>query len=67
MKCCAGSVANAQILAQLEHPNIARLLDAGTTDDGLPYFVMEYVQGTPITEFCDSQNLRSAARGSSCS
>ncbi len=41
-----------RILAQLEHPNIARLLDAGRTDDGLPYFVMEHVRGTPITEYC---------------
>ena len=46
-----------QILAQLAHPNIAHLLDAGTTDDGLPYFAMEHVQGTPITEFCDARNL----------
>jgi serine/threonine protein kinase/tetratricopeptide (TPR) repeat protein len=41
-----------QILARLEHPNIARLLDGGMTDDGLPYFVMEYVEGKPLTEFC---------------
>ncbi len=40
-----------QILAQLDHPNIARLLDAGTTEDGLPYFVMEYVEGVPVTQF----------------
>ncbi len=46
-----------QILAQLEHPNIARLLDAGSTDDGLPYFVMEYVQGATLSEFCDGQKL----------
>jgi serine/threonine protein kinase/tetratricopeptide (TPR) repeat protein len=39
------------ILARLDHPNIARLLDAGTTDDGLPYFVMEYVAGAPVTQF----------------
>ncbi|MEJ7712795.1 MAG: hypothetical protein WKF84_23835 [Pyrinomonadaceae bacterium] len=38
-----------QILANLEHPNIARLLDGGTTTDGLPYFVMEYIEGQPIT------------------
>lgn len=44
-----------QILAQLQHPNIANLLDGGTTADGLPYFVMEYVEGEPITRFCDSQ------------
>ena len=40
-----------QILANLEHPNITRLLDAGTTNDGLPYFVMEFIEGTPITHF----------------
>jgi len=40
-----------QILAGLEHPNIARLIDGGTTSDGLPYLVMEYVDGTPIDEF----------------
>jgi non-specific serine/threonine protein kinase/serine/threonine-protein kinase len=42
-----------QILAQLDHPNIARLIDGGTTDDGLPYFVMEYVEGEPIAAYCD--------------
>ena len=41
-----------QILAAFEHPNIARLFDGGTTDDGLPYFVMEYVEGLPINEYC---------------
>jgi eukaryotic-like serine/threonine-protein kinase len=41
-----------QILAALEHPNIARLLDGGTTGDGLPYLVMEYVDGTPIDDYC---------------
>jgi eukaryotic-like serine/threonine-protein kinase len=46
-----------QILAQLEHPNITRLLDAGTTNDGLPYFVMEFVEGTPITHFVQRENL----------
>jgi len=46
-----------QILAALAHPNIARLLDAGTTSDGLPFLVMEYVEGLPIDEFCDGQNL----------
>ncbi len=51
-----------QILAQLAHPNIAHLLDAGTTEDGLPYFAMEYVQGTPITDFCDARNLSVSAR-----
>ena len=47
-----------QILAQLDHPNIARLLDGGTTDDGLPYFVMEYVQGEPITAYCEQHHLQ---------
>lgn len=47
-----------QILAQLEHPNIARLLDGGTTPDGLPYLVMEYVVGTTITEYCRARQLR---------
>ena len=46
-----------QILAALAHPNIARLLDAGTTDDGLPFLVMEYVEGSPVDEFCDEQML----------
>jgi serine/threonine protein kinase/tetratricopeptide (TPR) repeat protein len=46
-----------QILANLEHPNITRLLDAGTTTDGLPYFVMEFVEGTPITKFVQRENL----------
>ncbi len=46
-----------QILATLEHPNIAQLLDGGSTDDGLPYFVMEYVQGQPLTEYCNAHQL----------
>ncbi|HEX8280269.1 MAG TPA: serine/threonine-protein kinase, partial [Chthoniobacterales bacterium] len=46
-----------RIVARLDHPNIARLLDAGTTDDGLPYFVMEYVAGVPVTRFVREQNL----------
>ncbi|MGZ3480026.1 MAG: tetratricopeptide repeat protein [Myxococcaceae bacterium] len=46
-----------QILAGLEHPNIARLLDGGTTDDGLPYFVMEHVEGEPIDRYCDARKL----------
>ncbi|HXD34805.1 MAG TPA: protein kinase [Pyrinomonadaceae bacterium] len=46
-----------QILAHLEHQNIAHLLDGGTTDDGLPYFVMEYVEGSTIDEYCDDRNL----------
>lgn len=44
--------AERQILASLQHPNIATLLDGGTTEDGLPYFVMEFVDGRPIDEYC---------------
>jgi len=46
-----------RILASVEHPNIARLLDAGATSDSLPYFVMEYVAGRPIDRFCDERKL----------
>ena len=46
-----------QILARLQHPNIARLLDGGISEIGLPYFTMEYVEGKPITEYCDENNL----------
>jgi eukaryotic-like serine/threonine-protein kinase len=51
-----------QILASLDHPNIARLLDGGTTDDSLPYFVMEYVEGQPIYQYCDDHRLSIADR-----
>ena len=51
-----------QILAQLEHPNIARLLDGGTTADGGPYLVMEYVDGTPIDRFAGEHRLTRAER-----
>jgi eukaryotic-like serine/threonine-protein kinase len=51
-----------QILANLEHPNIARLLEGGSTADGLPYFVMEYIEGKPITEYCDAERLTTAQR-----
>lgn len=51
-----------QILASLEHPNIARLLDGGTTADGLPYLVMEAVEGEPIDRYCDRLRLDSKAR-----
>ncbi|HEX3926422.1 MAG TPA: tetratricopeptide repeat protein [Gemmatimonadales bacterium] len=46
-----------QILASLEHPNIATLLDGGVTDDGRPFLVMEYIDGQPITTWCDSRAL----------
>jgi serine/threonine protein kinase len=45
------------IIARLDHPNIARLLDGGTTDEGLPYSVMEYVEGQPIDTYCDTHRL----------
>ena len=51
-----------QILAGLNHPNIAQLLDGGTTADGLPYFVMEYVEGTPIDAYCDRNKLTTRER-----
>jgi serine/threonine protein kinase/tetratricopeptide (TPR) repeat protein len=46
-----------QILATLDHPNIARLLDGGTTEDHLPYFIMEYIEGMPVYNFCDERQL----------
>ena len=46
-----------QVLANLDHPNIARLLDGGTTEEGQPYFVMELVEGEPITEYCRNRSL----------
>ncbi len=46
-----------EILSKLNHPNIARLLDAGTTDDGVPYLVMEFIEGLPIDGFCENKNL----------
>ena len=49
--------AERQTLALLEHPNIAHVFDAGTTDSGRPYFVMEYVEGISITKFCDEHKL----------
>ncbi len=49
--------AERQILASLDHPNIAQLHDGGTTDDDLPYFVMEYIEGQPIDVYCDERQL----------
>ncbi|ANM29664.1 hypothetical protein ABI59_08840 [Acidobacteria bacterium Mor1] len=46
-----------QVLARIAHPHIARLFDGGTTDDGQPYFVMEYIEGVPIDRHCDEQEL----------
>ena len=49
--------AERQALAMMDHPHIAKVLDAGTTDSGRPYFVMELVRGVPITEYCDANQL----------
>jgi len=54
--------AERQILASLNHPNIARLLDAGETPDGQPYLVMEYVHGEPVDRYCDRMQLDVRAR-----
>src|ERR1041385_8496510 len=54
--------AERQILARLDHPSIARLLDAGTTDDGVPYFIMDYIVGAPVTRFALTQNLSTRQR-----
>lgn len=51
-----------QILANLDHPNIASLLDGGTTPEGLPYLVMEYVEGQPIDQYCDANKLNVTQR-----
>ncbi len=54
--------AERQALALMDHPNIARVLDAGTTDTGRPYFVMELVRGVKITKYCDENNLDTEQR-----
>ena len=59
--------AERQALALMDHPNIARVLDAGTSDQGRPYFVMELVHGVAITEFCDSRKLERRTSAWSCS
>jgi serine/threonine protein kinase/tetratricopeptide (TPR) repeat protein len=51
-----------QILAALDHPHIARLLDGGTTTDGLPYFVMEFIEGQPLYHYCDAHQLKISER-----
>jgi serine/threonine-protein kinase len=51
-----------KLLARLDHPHIARLIDAGVLDDGQPYLVLEYVEGTPIDTYCDAQHLDTKAR-----
>ena len=55
-------IAERQILASLSHPHIAQLLDGGTTDGQLPYLVMEYVDGLPMTTYCDRHGLDIASR-----
>ena len=54
--------AERQALAMMDHPNIARVLDAGMTSMGRPYFVMELVRGVPITKYCDESNLNTTGR-----
>jgi eukaryotic-like serine/threonine-protein kinase len=51
-----------QILASLDHPNIARLLDGGTTEEGVPYFVMELIDGESIDQYCDHHKLATSDR-----
>jgi TolB-like protein/Flp pilus assembly protein TadD len=51
-----------QILAALDHPHIAGLLDGGTTEDGLPYFVMEFIEGQPLYSYCDTNQLNIVER-----
>jgi eukaryotic-like serine/threonine-protein kinase len=51
-----------QVLANLDHPNIARLIDGGSTPDGLPYLVMEYVEGTPIDQYCEKRKCSISER-----
>ena len=54
--------AERQALAMMDHPNIAKVLDAGTTDKGLPYFAMELVKGVTITDYADTNNLSTSER-----
>ncbi len=54
--------AERQVLALMDHPNIAKVFDAGATDSGRPYFVMELVRGIKITEYCDQNSLTTEAR-----
>ena len=51
-----------QVLAALDHPNIARILDGGDTQEGMPYYVMEYVEGLPLDRYCDQQRLSLSGR-----
>src|SRR5947209_1034107 len=49
--------AERQALALMDHPNIARVLDGGMTNQGRPFFVMEYIKGVPLTEYCDAAKV----------
>ena len=51
-----------QILASIDHPHIAKLLDGGATESGLPYLVMEHIEGEPIDGYCDGRRLDTAER-----
>jgi serine/threonine protein kinase len=51
-----------QALAMMDHPNIAQIFDAGATTKGCPYFVMEYIEGAPITQYCDRQRMTTSTR-----
>ena len=51
-----------QALAMMNHPNVAKIFDAGSTDTGRPYFVMEHVQGVAVTEYCDQNKLANRER-----
>ena len=55
-------LAEREILAKLEHPNVGRLFDGGVSDDGTPYFVMEYIDGPPLDAYCDAEALDVAGR-----
>lgn len=54
--------AERQALARMNHPNVAQVIDAGATESGRPYFVMEYIDGEPITHYCDARRLNTAQR-----
>jgi len=54
--------AERQALALMDHPHIAKVLDAGATETGRPYFVMEYIKGIPILEYCDQEKVDTHAR-----
>src|SRR5437667_8387145 len=51
-----------QALAMMDHPNIAKIFDAGATGRGRPYFVMEYIEGAPITQYCDHKRMTTKER-----